>query len=429
MIKKLLIKNGHVIDPVNEIDGRRDILISGGRIEKIASVVEDKEAETIDAAGQYVCPGFIDMHVHLREPGREDEETIASGTRAAAHGGFTTILCMPNTEPPVDNEGLVDFVYKQARDKGVVNVYCAGCITKGRAGKELVEMAALKEAGVIAVTDDGSPVADSQLMRCALEYSAMCGLRVICHSEDMVLSSGGQMNEGYMATVLGLKGIPNAAEENIVYRDILLAKLTGVPVHIAHVSTAGSVELIRRAKADGVKVTCETAPHYFALDDSALKTYDTNLKVNPPIRSVADVNAVRQGLKDGAIDAIATDHAPHADHEKEMEFSLAPPGLIGLETAVGLALDKLVNSGFMDINTLVARFTAGPRGILNISQGALTVGASADITFLDINKQKKVNKKEFYSKSGNTPFDGWMLRGAVAGVMVGGNIIFHSTGI
>ena len=425
MTKKLLIKNGHVIDPVNKIDGIRDLLIAGGKIAKIAARVEAGDAEVLDVTGKYVCPGFIDMHVHLREPGREDEETIASGTRAAAHGGFTTVLCMPNTQPPLDNEGLVDFIYKRARDNGVVNVYCAGCITKGRAGRELAEMAALKEAGAIAVTDDGSPVINSQLMRYALEYSAMCGVRVICHSEDMTLSSGGQMNEGYMATVLGLKGIPQAAEENMIYRDIQLARLTGVPVHIAHVSTAGSVELIRRAKADGVKVTCETAPHYFTLDDSALREYDTNLKVNPPIRSVMDVVAIKQGLKDGTIDAIATDHAPHADYEKAMEFNLAPPGLVGLETAVGLALDKLVNSGFMDINTLVARFTAGPRRILNISPGTLTAGAPADITILDLKKKKIIKKEEFCSKSHNTPFNNWTLQGAVMAVVVGGDIVWH----
>lgn len=411
----ILIKNGHVVDPVNNVDGVQDIYIKDG---KISSRIEKDKVEIIDAKGKYVCPGFIDMHVHLREPGREDEETIESGTRAAARGGFTSILCMPNTQPPIDNEGLVEFVYKQAKVKGIVNVYCSGCITKDRAGKELVEMAMLKKAGAIAITDDGSPVIDSHLMRRALEYSSMVGLRIISHSEDLSLGSGGQMNEGYTSTVLGLKGIPVESEEIMVYRDISLAKLTSVPIHITHVSTSGSVRLIREAKMQGVQVTCDTAPHYFTLTDTCLKGYDTNYKVNPPLRSNEDVAAIKEGLMDGTIDAIATDHAPHTDYEKEMEFNDAPSGMIGLETAVGLGFSVL------DIKRLVSRFTIGPRKILNIPKGTLSVGEDADITILDIDKEWTVNKDEFFSKSRNTPFNNWRLKGAVVTTIVSGKVVF-----
>lgn len=417
-MNKLLIKNGHVIDPANNIDSVLDIFIEDGKIIEVSPDIRKSGAMIIDAKGKYVCPGFIDMHVHLREPGREDEETIESGTRAAAHGGFTSILCMPNTQPPIDNEGLVEFIYKQAREKGVVNVYCAGCISKERAGKELVEMAMLKKAGAVAITDDGSPVTDSHLTRRALEYSSMCGLRVISHSEDLTLSPGGQMNEGYTSTVLGLKGIPNEAEEIMAYRDILLSRLTGVPIHITHVSTKGSVELIRRAKREGVSVTCDTAPHYFTLTDTSLKDYDTNLKVNPPLRSKKDVDAIIEGIKDGTIDAIATDHAPHTDYEKEMEFNDAPSGMIGLETAVGVSIRVL------DIKTLVSKFTMGPKNILNIPKGTLSVGVDADITILDLEKEWTVNKNEFLSKSRNTPFNGWKLKGAVEKTIVSGKVVY-----
>lgn len=413
-----IIKGGYVIDPKNNIYGVFDIFIQDGKIREIAPEIKKDGVEEIDASGKYVCPGFIDMHVHLREPGREDEETIESGTRSASHGGFTSILCMPNTQPPIDNEGLVEFVYKQAKEKGVVNVYCAGCITKGREGKELTEMAFLKKAGAIAVTDDGNPVSDSHLMRRALEYSYMCGLRVVSHSEDLTLSSGGQMNEGYMSTVLGLKGIPREAEEIMVYRDIALSRLTGVPIHITHISTKGSVELIRKAKTEGIHVTCDTAPHYFTLTDESLMGYDTNFKVNPPLRTKEDVDAIIEGIRDGTIDAIATDHAPHTDYEKEMEFNDAPSGMIGLETAIGLSLKVF------DIKTVVTKFTIGPSNILGIPKGTLSIGADADITILDIDKEWVVDKDRFFSKSRNTPFNGWRLKGSVEMTIVSGKVVY-----
>jgi dihydroorotase len=426
MNNNLLIKNGHVIDLINKIDGMFDVLINDGKIVSISKDIKNNDAKLIDAKGKYVCPGFIDMHVHLREPGREDEETIESGTRAAAHGGFTSILCMPNTQPPIDNEGIVEFIYNQAKEKGCVNVYCSGCITKGRAGKELVEMAMLKKAGAIAITDDGSPVVDSHIMRRAIEYSSMCGLRVISHAEELTLSAGGQMNEGYTSTVLGLKGIPNSAEDIMVYREISLAKLTKIPVHITHISTAGSVRLIMQAKKEGVPVTCDTTPHYFTLDDTFLKSYDTNLKVNPPIRSKDDVSAIKEGLKDGTIDAIVTDHAPHADYEKKVEFNDAPCGMVGLETAVGLCLTELVHKNVLDVKSMVSKLTVNPGTILNIQKGTLSVGSDADVTILDTEREWTVKKEEFVSKSKNTPFAGFKLKGAVSMTIVGGKIVYDS---
>jgi dihydroorotase len=422
----LLIKGGCIIDPANNKNEILDILVKDGKIEDISKGITQGSAEILDAKGKFVCPGFIDMHVHLREPGREDEETIESGTRAAAHGGFTSILCMPNTQPPIDNEGIVEFIYKQAKEKGLVNVFCSGCITKGRAGKELVEMAILKKAGIVAVTDDGSPVVDSNIMRKALEYSSMCGVRVISHAEELSLGTGGQMNEGYTSTVLGLKGIPSSAEDIMVYREISLSRLTGVPIHITHVSTAESVRLIRQAKRDGISVTCDTTPHYFTLCDTSLKSYDTNLKVNPPIRSSDDVIAIKEGLKDGTIDAIATDHAPHADYEKKVEFNDAPCGLVGLETAFGLCMTELVHKGVIDTQTLVSKLTVNPGRILDVPKGTLSIGKDADITIFNPEKEWTVNSDEFSSKSRNTPFNGFKLKGVVTTTIVGGKIVYKN---
>lgn len=415
----VLIKNGHIIDPANNMDSVLDLLIENGKIARISEKIDKNDAEVIDAAGKYVLPGFIDMHVHLRSPGREDEETIVTGSRAAARGGFTSILCMPNTEPPIDNEGLVEFIYKQAAKDASVNVFCAGCITKGRKGKELVEMAKLKQAGAVALTDDGSPVTNSHLMRRALEYSSMVGLRIISHCEDLELSSDGQMHEGYFSTALGLKGIPAQAEEIAICRDISLSKLTGVPVHIAHVSTEGAVDIIRNAKSGGIPVTCETAPHYFTLTDECLKTYDTNFKVNPPIRGEEDVRAIKEGVKDGTIDVIATDHAPHADFEKEMEFDYAPSGIIGLETAVNLSLNAF------DIRTILPKFTINPAQILGLPKGTLSIGACADVTIVDLDKKITVDASGFLSKSRNTPFDKWQLDGCVVMTIVGGKVVYN----
>lgn len=419
MNNSLLIKNGHVIDPANNVDGIFDLFIEDGKISEVSKKIDKKDIKIIDAKGKHVFPGFIDMHVHLREPGREDKETIASGSKAAAHGGFTSILCMPNTDPPLDNEGLIEFVYKQAKETACVNVFCAGCITKGRLGKELVEVGKLKNAGVVALTDDGSPLVDSYIMRRAIEYASMFGIRIISHAEDVTLNRGGQMNEGYMSTVLGLEGIPSQVEEIAVFRDISLSKLTGLPLHIAHISTKGAVELIRNAKAEKIPVTCETAPHYFTLTDECLKTYDTNYKVNPPLRTAEDVQAIKQGLYDGTIDAIATDHAPHTGFEKNTEFVYAPPGLVGLETAISLSLDKLE----MDLGTLVAKFTYNPSRILNLPKGTLSVGACADVTIVDINKEITVDPTKFLSKARNTPFRGWKLRGVPVMTIVGGKVV------
>lgn len=419
MSKGLLIKGGHVIDPANNIDGVMDLLIEQGKIKEVAPEIDSDGCEVIEAGGKHVCPGFIDMHVHLREPGREDKETITSGTRAAARGGFTTVVCMPNTEPPVDNEGVVEFIYKRAKEQAVTNVYSSACITKGRLGKELVEMGKLKQSGVVALTDDGSPVADISLMRRALEYSAMFDLRIISHSEELSLTQDGLMNESYMSTVLGLTGIPRQAEEIAIYREISLSELTGVPIHIAHVSTAGSVTLIKEAKARGVKVTCETAPHYFSLTDESLRNYDTNLKVNPPIRIASDVAAIKAGLLDGTIDVIASDHAPHTDFEKAMEFAYAACGMVGLETAVSLSLDRLT----LPLPDLVTKFTINPSRILNLPKGTLTAGADADVTIIDTKKEVVVDSKSFLSKSKNSPFDKWRLRGAPVMTIVGGKIV------
>jgi len=416
----LLIRGGHVVDPANGIDGKRDVLVEDGKISQIAEKIPKNGAELIAAGGKHIFPGFIDMHVHLREPGREDEETIETGTRAAAHGGFTSIVCMPNTEPPIDNEGIVGLIYKQAKLSAAVNVFCAGCISKGRQGKEIVEMGKLKQAGVVALSDDGSPVENSYLMRRALEYSSMFDLRVISHSEELSLNRHGQMNEGYMSTVLGLGGIPSEVEEIGVFREISLSSLTGVPIHIAHVSTAGSVGLIRDAKTRGVKVTCETAPHYFTLTDELLKNYDTNLKVNPPLRTEQDVAAIIGGLKDGTIDVIATDHAPHTDFEKTTEFQYAPCGLIGLETALSLSFNRLP----LDVNTIVRKFTVNPSRILNLNKGTLSVGADADITIVDLEKEITVDAKKFRSKSRNTPFHNWKLKGAPVVTIVAGKVVF-----
>lgn len=421
MNNSLLIKGGHVIDPANGLDGIRDILVEDGKISQVAEKIVKNGTEIIAAGGRHIFPGFIDMHVHLREPGREDEETIASGTRAAAHGGFTSVVCMPNTEPPIDNEGIVELIYKQAKDSAAVNVFCAACISKGRQGKEIVEMGKLKQAGVVALSDDGSTVADSYLMRRALEYSSMFNLLVISHSEELSLNRQGQMNEGYMSTRLGLTGIPNAVEEIGVFREICLSSLTGVPIHIAHVSTAGSVGLIRDAKTRGIPVTCETAPHYFTLTDELLKTYDTNFKVNPPLRTEEDIAAIIGGLKDGTIDVIATDHAPHTDFEKITEFQYAPCGLIGLETAVSLSFNRLP----LDLNTIIRKFTVNPSRILNLAKGTLSVGADADITIVDLEKEIIVDAKKFRSKSRNTPFNKWKLTGAPVAAIVGGKVVFH----
>ena len=420
MDNSLLIKNGHIIDPANKINGILDLLIEEGKIKQISKDIKKEGIKTIDASNRYVLPGFIDMHVHLREPGQEYKETIATGTHAAARGGFTTILCMPNTEPPIDNENSAKLIYKKAGKEAFVNLFCAGCITIGRKGKELADMEGLKSAGCIALSDDGNFVADSGIMRRALEKSSKLNLRIISHSEDTSLSRGGQINEGPVSKRLGLKGIPHQAEEIAVYRDISLSGLTHIPIHIAHISAAGTVALIRNAKAKGIPVTCETAPHYFSLTDDCLKTPpDGNLKVNPPLRSSSDVEAIKEGIKDGTIDAIATDHAPHSVSEKNGSFVSAPPGIIGMETAISLSLNEF------GLEKVLEKFTINPAHILNIPKGALSIGADADVTIIDINKNITVAASGFFSKSRNTPFNKWKLKGAVITTIVAGRIIYN----
>jgi dihydroorotase len=422
---KILIKNGRVVDPANNLDGVRDILIEGSKISAVSKKIGEK-IKTIDARGRLVLPGLIDMHVHLREPGREDAETIETGTAAAVHGGFTGVACMPNTTPPIDNAGVVEFILSQAEERGYIRVYPVGAITRGLAGEELSDIGELFSAGIAAISDDGEPVKDGDLMRRALEYAKMFNLTVISHCEDKSLSSEGVMNEGFISTVLGLPGIPQVAEEAVVARDIMLAQLTQSKLHIAHVSTAGSVELIRRAKEKGISVSAETAPHYFTLTDEEVRSFSTNTRVNPPLRTSPDVEAIKQGLKDGTIDVIATDHAPHSIVEKEMEFSLAPPGIIGLETSFSLVMSELVEGGVLTLGEAIAKMTVNPSSILGLGKGTLSPGADADITIVEPDAEYTVDAEKFYSKSKNSPFIGRKLKGIVETVIVGGKPVLEN---
>ena len=423
MIKnsKTLIKNGRVIDPANKIDTVLDILIENGKIIELGKSLRtpNSKLQTIDASGKIVVPGLIDMHVHLREPGYEYKETIKTGTEAALAGGFTSIACMPNTKPVNDNQSVTDFILDKARKDGVVNVYPVGAISKGLKGEELSEIGELKSAGVVAITDDGKPVMNSELMRRAMEYASMFDLPVLSHCEDLHLSEGGVMNEGFVSTELGLKGIPNASEDATVARDIALSELTGARLHIAHVSTRGAVNLIRDAKNRGVKVTCETAPHYFTLTEKMVNGYNTNAKMNPPLRSEDDLKAIREGLKDGTIDVIATDHAPHEISEKDVEFDKAPFGIVGLETALPLAL-KLVKDGIISFADAIKKLTVNPARILNLSKGTLSTGADADITVIDPEKEWQIDVTKFKSKGKNSPFHGWKVKGMVNTVIING---------
>lgn len=416
----IIIKNGHVIDPANKLDEKLDILVSGGKIAglgKPGSFSADG-ASVIDAAGTIVVPGLIDMHVHLREPGFEYKETIATGTAAAKAGGFTSVCCMPNTNPVNDNQAITRFILDQARDASA-RVFPIGAITKGSRGEELTEMAELLEAGCTAISDDGRPVMNAAVMRRAMEYSKIFDLLVISHCEDSALSDKGVMNEGFVSMELGLRGIPRAAEDVMTGRDISLAELTGCRLHIAHVSTAGSVRMVREAKARGVKVTAETCPHYFSLTDEAVRGYNTMAKMNPPLRTADDVAAVKQGLKDGTIDVIATDHAPHGMDEKSGEFDYAPFGIVGLETALGLSL-KLVEEGVLSLTELVRKLSFNPAGVLKLKKGTLSPDVDADLTIIDLAEEWVVDSSNFKSKSKNTPFNGWKLKGRAVQTIVGG---------
>jgi dihydroorotase len=421
----LLIKGGRVVDPSVGLDQTRDVLIVGGKIARVESDIATDGAEVLDSSGMIVMPGLIDMHVHLREPGFEEKEDIASGSAAAAVGGFTAVACMPNTEPALDNDAVIAKVVKRAADVGLCRVYPIGAVTKGRLGKELSEMGEMKAAGAVSFSDDGSPVSTSELLRCALLYLKSFDCVLMDHPEDVTLSEGGQMNRGLASTIAGFKGIPREAEEIIVARDILVARLTGGRLHLTHISTKGSVDLIRRAKEEGLPVTCDCTPHHLLLTDRlVLETgYDTNTKMNPPLRTDEDLEALRQGLADGTIDAIATDHAPHHLDDKWVEYDYAANGVTGLETAVGLVVDKLVRPGKISWTRMAEAMSLNPAKILGVPGGTLAEGAVADITIIDPEYEWSVNPREFKSKGKNTPFEGWRLDGAPFATILGGRIV------
>jgi dihydroorotase len=421
----LLIKNGRVIDPSAGIDDRLDILIADGRIKQIKKglVPSAKELEEIDAKNLIVVPGLIDMHTHLREPGHEYKETLRTGALAAAAGGFTTIVCMANTSPVNDNESVTHFIVDRAEKEACVNILPVGAITKGLAGESLTEIGGLKEAGIVALSDDGMTVKNAEVMRRGLEYARSFSVPVICHCEDSDLCQGGVMHEGVTSAYLGLRGSPSAAEEIIVQREIALSELAGHPVHIAHVSTAGSAGILREAKARGVRVTAETAPHYFSLTEQEVAGFDTAFKVNPPLRSAQDVQALKEGLQDGTIDVIASDHAPHSSLEKAVEFDKAAFGIIGLETSLSLTL-CLVFDRILTLSQAIEKYTVKPAEILKIDKGRLREGADADITIIDLESEFTVNRDTFKSKSKNSPFHGRRLKGRAVHTIVSGQVVF-----
>jgi dihydroorotase len=423
---KLLLKGGRVIDPAAGVDRKADVLIEGGKVARVGAGIAASGADTLDVAGLVVAPGFIDMHVHLREPGREDEETVASGAAAAAAGGFTAVACMPNTEPPNDNASVTEFIIEQARRAGAASVLPIGCVSKGRKGEELAEIGEMVRAGAVAVSDDGSPVASALLMRRALEYCRLFDVPVIDHCEEPALTGPGVMNEGPVSTALGLRGNPAASEEIMVMRDIRLAALTGGRVHIAHVSAGGSVEAIRLARRRGLPVSGEAAPHHFALTDEAVRGYDTQTKMNPPLRSEEDRRAVLEGVLDGTLEAIASDHAPHHADEKAVEFDQAPFGIIGLEMAVSIALDRLVHGAGMPLPELIRRFTEGPATILRQKgRGTLAPGSHGDVTVLDPERRVTIDLARLRTLSRNCPYAGWTLRGAAVMTVARGAVVWR----
>ena len=429
MNKSLLIKGGRIIDPSQKLDEVGSLLIAEGKISwrgKGEEIPPKTDCEILEAKGLVVCPGLIDLHSHLRDPGYEEKETITSGTKAAARGGFTTIACMPNTNPPLDSQTAVEYIKSTATAEGVVRVLPIGCISKGRKGKELTEMGELAAAGVIAFSDDGEPALSSYIMRQALDYSRAFDLPVTDHCEDTILTEGGQMNEGVVSAKLGLRGIPNAAEDIIVARDLALAQLTGGWIHIAHTTTEGAVELIRRAKKKGIRVTAEATPHHLTLTEERVIGYDTNAKVNPPLRTKRDIEALIEGLNDNTIDIIATDHAPHTEGDKLCEFAKAPFGISGLETALG-SLMGLVHNQKLSLTTLIAKLTLEPAKFLGNKQGklgTLAVGAPADITVFDPDLEWVVDTKDFASKGKNTPLEGEKLKGKVIATVYQGKIVY-----
>ncbi|MBU1138858.1 MAG: dihydroorotase [Proteobacteria bacterium] len=414
-----ILQNGRLIDPAGGVDVAGDLWLQDGVIVPAREHLPENNL-VFDLQGKWIVPGLIDMHVHLRDPGEEYKETVATGTRAAAAGGFTAVACMPNTHPVNDNAAVTRFILEKARGASA-RVYPVGAISKGSSGEGLAEYGELKEAGAVAVTDDGLPVFDSQLMRRAMEYAGSHELLVISHSEEIALSRSGSMNEGVVSTRLGLRGIPVAAESIMVYRELALAELTGQRVHIAHVSTAAATDLIRQAKARGVQVTAETTPHYFTLTEEAVAEYDTNAKMNPPLRTEADRQAIREGLRDGTFDAIATDHAPHSVLEKELEFDQAANGIIGLETSLPLSLN-LVRDGVIDVMRLVELMSTAPARILKVQGGTLAVGSVADITVIDPDREFTFTRESILSKGKNSPFLDWKLRGKAVLTIMGGRI-------
>jgi dihydroorotase len=450
-MKSLLLKGGRVVDPANHFDAVADVLVQNGKISAVGkNLSAPAETETMDVAGKVVSPGLIDLHVHLREPGQTAKETIATGTAAAARGGFTSVVCMPNTVPAIDNAGTVALIHERAREQGVVNVFTTGAITKGIAGEELAPIGGLKRAGIVAITDDGHCVQNNELMRRACEYAKMFDLPVFDHCQDYSLVTDGVMHEGYWSTALGLRGWPAAGEEMIVARNILLAALTGAKIHCQHLSAAGSVALIREAKKRGVPISGEACPHHFVLTDAAVAgsekfweadgkgllatintapapewpAYDTNFKMNPPLRSAQDREAILEGLADGTIEILCSDHAPHCDYEKEVEFDYAPFGITGLETELALSLMQLVHTKRLSLTDLIAKFTINPARLLNLNKGTLTVGADADITVLDPDAEWIFSVESSASKSKNSPFNGWKLRGRAVMTMVSGKIVW-----
>ena len=422
---QILIKGGHVIDP-GRVNGLADVLVEHGKIVAVGqNLGVTSHLTVIDATEKLVLPGFVDLHVHLREPGFEYKETIATGTAAAVAGGFTSVCCMPNTTPVNDNQSITEFILDQARTAGNAHVFPVGAITKGSEGKELAEIGDLRRAGCVAISDDGQPVMSSQVMRRAMEYALAFDLPVIDHCEDLHLTEDGCMNEGIVSTQLGLPGIPAAAEEIMVARNLALAELTGAHLHLAHLSTAGSVRMVREAKVRGIRVTAEACPHHFSLTEEAVRGYDTHAKMNPPLRTWQDVQAIKEGLRDGTIDVIATDHAPHATQEKQQEFAAAPHGVVGLETALPLTL-ALVEEGVLSLEMAVAKLTTEPARAFGLNKGTLTPGSDADVVVVDLHESWEVDPARFRSKSRNTPFAGWKVKGRVIATLVDGRVVYEA---
>jgi dihydroorotase len=421
---QLILRQGTLVDPSQKLNKVVDLGIDEGRVAEIAPRIRKKGRKEIDARGLVLAPGFIDMHVHLREPGREDSETIETGTAAASRGGFTGVACMPNTNPINDSESVTAYILERSREVSKIAVYPIGAITKGSQGETLAEIGEMRRAGIVAISDDGRPVQNSQIMRRAMEYSTLFNLPVIDHCEDRDLAAGGCMHEGYYSTSLGLKGINPAAEEVHVVRDCILARQTGARAHIAHISTRHSLEWIKRARKDKINITCEVTPHHLLLTDAETVSYDTHVKMNPPLRSREDVDALVEGVCSGVIDVIATDHAPHNANEKMLEFDRAPFGVVGLETAVSLVLDRFVRPGKLELDRMVAAMSMNPARILNLDRGTLRVGAWGDVTVLDLNLKSEVRSGEFLSRSRNTPFEGWKLTGGPAMTIVRGKVVW-----